>query len=68
MNDGRDANLELNLSSVGFELRSGCTSSVQNFRDDDEVQRVYYGEIEQIVRKAFQDNHPVKEDEIENVY
>jgi len=41
------------LETRGFELRAGSASAVTDFSDDEEVRRVYYPEMEALVRAAM---------------
>mmetsp|Transcript_76926 Transcript_76926/g.120226 ORF Transcript_76926/g.120226 Transcript_76926/m.120226 type:complete len:305 (+) Transcript_76926:50-964(+) len=49
--DAREACREASLETTGFELRSWPTAC-QNFEDHEEIKRLYYKEIEALVKKA----------------
>jgi len=51
MRDARELEPAATLESMGFELRS-CPTAVTNFRDDDEVTKVYYDEIIDLIKQA----------------
>lgn len=72
MKSGRDALPKPSLTQMGFELWKNPTS-VQNFRDDDEVRQKYYPEIEALIKKAtgashvFLFDHTVRKSSVTNL-
>jgi len=51
MHDGRALSPPATLNSMGFTLERWPTA-VKNFRDDEEVKKVYYEEMRSVVKKA----------------
>lgn len=51
MRNGRELSPPATLESIGFALEP-CPTAVKDFRDDDEVIRVYYEEIMNLVKKT----------------
>jgi hypothetical protein len=56
ISDARQCETPPTLNSMGFELCSQQTT-VNNFRDDDEVRRLYYPEMEKLVKEATGASH-----------
>ena len=52
MNDARSFSTPPTLEGEGFELRRKDTK-VANFRDDDEVKKVYYPELQELIKVFF---------------
>lgn len=51
MQNARELSPPAQLETMGFELRHNPTK-VKNFRDDEEVQKVYYPEVEALIKRA----------------
>mmetsp|Transcript_31083 Transcript_31083/g.48690 ORF Transcript_31083/g.48690 Transcript_31083/m.48690 type:complete len:729 (-) Transcript_31083:24-2210(-) len=52
--DARSVGGVNSIKTTGFELARGVTTQVKNFRDDSEVQKYYYQEVEEVVKHTFQ--------------
>lgn len=58
MRDARELSPAATLEAKGFELRE-CPTDVADFTNDEEVKRVYYGEMRSLVKRASGASHVV---------